>query len=99
MDETTFLLVDGCIDELHDLAQELRVNLDDNNVELVVHVTHAEVGDVPVSCQYYFVDHRVRTLFWLHKNSEATKNVLSGLQGIYDPSHIGASCGTYMPRR
>ncbi|KAG1798368.1 hypothetical protein EV424DRAFT_470327 [Suillus variegatus] len=40
------------------------------------------------SCQYYFVDHETRTLFWLHVYDKATETVFDDLQGVRDPSHI-----------
>ncbi|OAX38259.1 hypothetical protein K503DRAFT_718438 [Rhizopogon vinicolor AM-OR11-026] len=87
MDKTTFRLVDGCVDALHNLARTKSVNLENDNIELVVHVEQAE-DNAPVPCEYYFVDHVTRTLFWLHENDHATDNIFSGLQGVYDPSHI-----------
>jgi hypothetical protein len=91
MDPTTFSLVDACVDKLHDLARINSVNPEDHNIELVVHITQDEVN----VCQYYFVDHATQTLFWLHPHVQATDSIFSGLRGVYDPSHIGASCRTY----
>jgi len=95
MDESTFNLVDGCINALYQVARENSVDLEDSKIELVVQVEQAEDDDAPVSCQYYFIDHATRSLFWLHENDRATENIFSGLRGIYDPSHIGASCRIY----
>ncbi|KAG0697076.1 hypothetical protein DFH29DRAFT_836251 [Suillus ampliporus] len=87
MDETTFRLVDECVDELYDLAHAKSASLQSDEIELVVQLWPAEAEDAQVSCQYYFVDHATRTLFWLHDH-QATENIFSGLQGVADPSHI-----------
>jgi hypothetical protein len=61
----------------------------DDNIELVVQLLPI-AGEM--TCQYYFVDHGARTLFWLHDSHEATTKIFSGLRGVEDPSHIRASC-------
>ncbi|KAG1732668.1 uncharacterized protein EDB91DRAFT_667312 [Suillus paluster] len=88
MDETTFCLIDGYVDGLYDLARAESVNLQIDDIELVVQLWPAEPEDEQVSCQYYFVDHAFRTLFWLHDHDQATVNIFSGLQAVADPSHI-----------
>ncbi|OAX36665.1 hypothetical protein K503DRAFT_285380 [Rhizopogon vinicolor AM-OR11-026] len=92
IDEITFREVDGCVDALYELARNNSVDLTTGDIELVVQL---EVAQDEVSCQYYFVDHKERTVFWLHDPSEATESIFSALQGVYDPSHMGALCGTY----
>lgn len=94
MNATDFRLVDGCVDELHRLALTKSVNIEDNNIELVVQVAQTAVDGAHASCQYYFVDHGNRTLFWLHDHSQVS-DIFCGLRGIYDLSHIGVSCSTY----
>lgn len=59
------------------------------DIELVVQLWPT---DGEMTCQYYFVDHSARTIFWLHDNLEATMNIFSGLRGVNDPSHIRALC-------
>jgi len=63
------------------------VNLKDNNIELVLQVSQAKA-----LCQYYFVDHANRTLFWLQKHVDATNDIFYGLEGVQDPTHVGAFC-------
>ncbi|KAG1767358.1 hypothetical protein EV702DRAFT_1036102 [Suillus placidus] len=84
IDEYSFRLLDKCADELYDLARTKSPNFDADDIELVVQV----VPNKTDSCQYYFVDHATRTLFWLHDHDGATENIFDELQGIYDPSHI-----------
>jgi len=67
MDEATYSLVNGCIDALYDLARRSSVNTEGDDIELVVQVARPKVN---VSCQYYFVDHATRTLFWLHRHEQ-----------------------------
>jgi hypothetical protein len=71
------------------------VNPEDDNIELVVQVTPAKNDGEHVDCKYYYVDHTARTLFWLHDHPGATEDIFCKLRGVYDPSHIGASCRTY----
>ncbi|KAG2344644.1 hypothetical protein BDR05DRAFT_961554 [Suillus weaverae] len=85
MDETTFHLLARCVDELYDMLISRVPSLESDDIELVVQLWLAE-GEM--TCQYYFVDHAARTLFWLHDNREATMNIFSGLRGVDDPSHI-----------
>ncbi|KAG1718140.1 hypothetical protein EDB19DRAFT_1838552 [Suillus lakei] len=87
-DETTFRLIDECVNGLYDLARAESASLEADDIELVVQLPQLEVEGAQVSCQYYFVDHAARTLFWLHDNDQATVNIFSGLQGVVDPSHI-----------
>ncbi|KAG2151069.1 uncharacterized protein EDB93DRAFT_318904 [Suillus bovinus] len=85
MDETTFHLLAKCVDGLYDMARANSACLEACDVELVVQLWPTE-GEM--TCQYYFVDHKSRILFWLEDNHEATTNIFSGLRGVYDPSHI-----------
>ena len=91
INETTFHLVDKCVDALYTLCAE-SIDLEDNDIELVLQVSHSGDSGADASCQYYFVDHVRRTLFWLQNNVQATDDIFYGLRGIYDLSHIGASC-------
>ena len=59
-----------------------------DDIELVVQL-HVGQGD-EVFCQYYFVDHKARILFWLHDTHEVAKNLFGALRGVYDLSHMGA---------
>lgn len=86
MDETTFHLLAECVDRLYETARAKSAHLKADNIELVLQLWLSE-GEM--TCQYYFVDHAARTLFWLHDN-EATMNIFSGLRGVNDPSHIRA---------
>ncbi|KAG1751741.1 hypothetical protein EDB19DRAFT_1197946 [Suillus lakei] len=81
-----FGLMDRCADELYDMARTKSPNIDADDIELVVQVVPNQAN----SCQYYFVDHATRTLFWLHDqdHDQATKNIFYGFPGVYDPSHI-----------
>ncbi|KAG1859074.1 hypothetical protein C8R48DRAFT_714446 [Suillus tomentosus] len=86
MDETTFHLLAGCVDGLYDMARAKSTSLEPEDIELVVQLWPIE-GEM--TCQYYFVDHAARTLFWLHDtNHETTMNIFSGLRGVDDLSHI-----------
>jgi hypothetical protein len=86
MGETTFHLLGGCLDKLYDMARAKSASLEaDDNIELVVQLLPI-AGEM--TCQYYFVDHGARTLFWLHDSHEATTKIFSGLRGVEDPSHI-----------
>lgn len=90
MDETTFHLLAECVDGLYDMARAKLTSLEAEDIELVVQLWPTE-GEI--TCQYYFVDHAARTLFWLHDtNHETTVNIFSGLRGVDDPSHIRALC-------
>jgi hypothetical protein len=93
MDEATSCLVDGYVDELHNLACTKSVNLEDDDIDLFVQLEAKLDGNV--SCGYYFIDHAARTLFWLHDHDTAMDDIFDGLRGIYDPSHISASCRIY----
>ncbi|KAG1751712.1 hypothetical protein EDB19DRAFT_1197425 [Suillus lakei] len=86
IDEYFFRLMDRCADELYGLARTKSPNIDADHIELVVQV----VPDRRDSCQYYFVDHATRTLFWLHDHDhdQATENIFDKFPGVYDPSHI-----------
>ena len=88
MDETCNF-INECVDTLYGLCPE-SVNLEDNNIELVLHVSQDDA-----LCRYYFVDHANRTLFWLQRHIDATSDIFCGLEGIHDPSHVGAFCRTY----
>ncbi|KAG2112941.1 hypothetical protein BD769DRAFT_1491475 [Suillus cothurnatus] len=83
IDEYSFRLMDRCAEELYDLART-KPNFDANAIELVVQVVPNQAD----SCQYYFVDHATRTLFWLHDHDGAAENILDGIHGVCDPSHI-----------
>ncbi|OJA17074.1 hypothetical protein AZE42_09252 [Rhizopogon vesiculosus] len=89
VDEAAFHLVDECVDELRSLACTRAVDLEDNDIELVVQVAQAGVDSEHSPCQYYFVDHANRSLFWLHDHDEVTNDIFCGLGGITDDSHIG----------
>ena len=93
IDETTFHLVDGCVDTLYTLCAE-SVDLGDNDIELVLQLSHSGSTGANPLCQYYFVDHANRTLFWV-QDHQATDDIFCGLHGIYDPSHVGAFCNIY----
>lgn len=84
INEYSFRLMDRCADVLYDLARRNLPNIDADDIELVVQVVLNQAD----SCQYYFVDHATRTLFWLHDYDRATENIFDGLQGVSDPSHI-----------
>ncbi|KAG1775692.1 hypothetical protein EV702DRAFT_1116121 [Suillus placidus] len=92
VDCNMFGLLDGWVDELNKLAQTNSVDLGADNIELVVQLVQTEAEDAEVLCHYYFVDHRARTLFWLHDRlhdpDQATGDIFSGLRGVTDPSHI-----------
>jgi hypothetical protein len=78
--------MDKCAEELYDLART-KPNFDANAIELVVQVVPNQAD----SCHYYFVDHATRTLFWLHDHDGAAENILDGIHGVCDPSHIRTS--------
>ncbi|KAG1750422.1 uncharacterized protein EDB91DRAFT_1046022, partial [Suillus paluster] len=84
MDEASFRLMDRCMDALYDLARTKLANLKAEDTELFVQVAQPQAN----SCQYYFVNHSNRTLFWLHNHNEATDDIFDGLRGVRDPSHI-----------
>ncbi|KAG2125742.1 hypothetical protein DEU56DRAFT_563875 [Suillus clintonianus] len=86
IDESSFRLMDRCVDELYDRGRTITPNFDANDIELVVQVVPAHTD----YCQYYFVDHTTRTLFWLHDqdHNEATYNIFDDFRGVCDPSHI-----------
>lgn len=83
--ERSFRLMDRCADALYDLARTKKPNFDADDIELVVQPVSA---NQPGSCQYYFVDHETRTLFWLHAHDQATNSVFDDIEGVCDPSHI-----------
>ncbi|KAG1838586.1 hypothetical protein DFJ58DRAFT_813794 [Suillus subalutaceus] len=91
MDRSMFELLDKCVDELNELAKTKSVDLGADDIELVVQLAQTETGDAQVFCYYYFIDHKARTLFWLHDYNQATDDIFSGLRGVADPSHIGYS--------
>jgi hypothetical protein len=98
IDENVFRALDGCVDALYDeLLCDDSGDIGTDHIELVVQLTveQTEVWQTEVNCRYYFVDHKARILFWLHDPHEATENLFGTLRGVYDPSHMGASCGTY----
>lgn len=82
--ERSFRLMDRCADALYDLARTKKLNFGADDIELVVQPVS---GHQP-GCQYYFVDHVTRTLFWLHAHDQAKNNVFDDIEGVYDPSHI-----------
>lgn len=84
LDETTFDMLAGCVDGLYDMAAN-SASPEAADIELVVQLWPT---DGEMTCQYYFVDHSARTLFWLHDNREGIMNIFSGLRGVHDPSHI-----------
>jgi len=71
-------------------ASNIRKDIEDGHIQLVVQREEVET----VSYKYYFVDHRFRKLFWLDNHSEAAKSLFGVLHGVYDLSHMGASCVT-----
>ncbi|KAG1816808.1 uncharacterized protein BJ212DRAFT_175916 [Suillus subaureus] len=77
--------MDRCADELYDLARTKLPNIDADDIELVVQVVLNQAD----LCQYYFVDHATRTLFWLHDyDRETENNIFDGFSGVCDLSHI-----------
>jgi hypothetical protein len=104
VDRNLFGLLDGCVDALYKQARIQSGDLGADDIELVVQLaqTDSEAEGAQVLCYYYFVDHTARILFWLHDrlydrlrdHHQATDDVFSGLQGVADPSHIRALCGT-----
>jgi hypothetical protein len=93
IDEAKFRTVAECVDALYDLARMMSVDLAADDIELVVQLEEGQAG---VSCQYYFVDHNARTLFWLHDPHEAIEHLFSAVRVVYGLSHMSASCGTYV---
>ncbi|KAG2359341.1 hypothetical protein BDR07DRAFT_221803 [Suillus spraguei] len=79
-----FHLMDRCADELCNAARRKSPNFDADDIELVVQVVPNQTD----SCQYYFVDHATRTLFWLDDHDQATETIFDDLRGVCDPSHI-----------
>ncbi|KAG1787255.1 uncharacterized protein HD556DRAFT_1521457 [Suillus plorans] len=74
------------------MARANPTSLEDEDIELLVQLWLTE-GEI--TCQYYFIDHAARTLFWLHDTShETTVNIFSGLRGVDDPSHTLNLCWT-----
>jgi hypothetical protein len=93
IDENVFSAVDGCVSALYDdLLRDDSGDIGIDDIELVVQL---KVRQTEVYCQYYFVDHKARILFWLHDPSKATEILFGMLPGVYDLSHMGAPCGTY----
>jgi hypothetical protein len=92
IDEAKFRTVAGYVDALFDLARMKSVDLAADDIELVVQLEEGQAG---VSCQYYFVDHNARILFWLHDPHEVTVRLFSAVQVVYGLSHMSTSCGTY----
>ncbi|KAG2133826.1 uncharacterized protein EDB93DRAFT_1173652 [Suillus bovinus] len=84
INEHLFRLMDRSADDLCDLARRQSPTFDVDDIELVVQVVPNQTD----SCQYYFVDHATRTLFWLHAYDQATETIFDGFQGVCDPSHI-----------
>ena len=66
------------------------VDLEGNDIELVLQLSRSGSPGANPLCQYYFVDHASRTLFWVQDHVHATDDIFCGLRGIYDPSHVGA---------
>ena len=66
------------------------VDLEDNDIELVLQLSRSGSPGANPLCQYYFVDHANRTLFWVQDHLKATEDIFCGLRGINDPSHVGA---------
>jgi type III secretory pathway component EscU len=91
INEVTFRTVDECTDALCNIARNKLVDLTDD-IELVVQLEVEQTSEV--SCKYYFVDHKARTLFWLVDLNEETEGIFSAIQ-VYDLTHMGASCRTY----
>jgi hypothetical protein len=87
--ENVFLALDGCVDALYELLYSDPGRLV-SDIELVVQLTveQNEVGQTEVNCQYYFVDHAFRVLFWLHDPKKVAESLFSALRGVYDPSHM-----------
>jgi hypothetical protein len=93
IDENVFRALDGCVDVLYDgLLCDDSEDIGTDDIELVVQLTveQNEVGQTEACCQYYFVDHKARILFWLHDTHEVAKNLFGALRGVYDLSHMGA---------
>ncbi|KAJ8598064.1 hypothetical protein M405DRAFT_927825, partial [Rhizopogon salebrosus TDB-379] len=85
IDEAKFRTVAECVDALYDLARMKSVDLAADDIELVVQLEEGQAG---VSCQYYFVDHNARTLFWLHDPHEAIEHLFSAVRVVYGLSHM-----------
>ncbi|KAJ8598063.1 hypothetical protein M405DRAFT_855331 [Rhizopogon salebrosus TDB-379] len=85
IDEAKFRTVAGYVNALFDLARMKSVDLAADDIELVVQLEEGQAG---VSCQYYFVDHNARTLFWLHDPHEATVRLFGAVQVVYGLSHM-----------
>ena len=79
------------MDILYRLLAE-SVNVADDDVELFLQVSQAYDS---WSCQYYFVDHANRTLFWLQDYVDAEWDIFCGLEGVDNLGHMGTSCRTY----
>ncbi|KAJ8586110.1 hypothetical protein M405DRAFT_377978 [Rhizopogon salebrosus TDB-379] len=87
IDENVFSAVDGCVSALYDdLLRDDSGDIGIDDIELVVQL---KVRQTEVYCQYYFVDHKARILFWLHDPSKATEILFGMLPGVYDLSHMG----------
>jgi hypothetical protein len=88
INENLFRALDGCVDALYDdLLCDDSGDIATDDIELVVQLT---LEKNEVCCQYYFVDHNARMLFWLHNPKKVAESLFSALQGVYDPSHMGA---------
>ncbi|KAJ8598069.1 hypothetical protein M405DRAFT_802979 [Rhizopogon salebrosus TDB-379] len=87
IDENLFRALDGCVGALYDdLLCDDSGDIGTDDIELVVQLT---LEKNEVYCQYYFVDHNARMLFWLHDPKKVAESLFSALQGVYDPSHMG----------
>ncbi|KAJ8586107.1 hypothetical protein M405DRAFT_377999 [Rhizopogon salebrosus TDB-379] len=92
IDKNVFLAVDMCVAALYgNLLRDVSGDIRTDSIELVVQlkVLQTEAGQTQVYCQYYFVDHKARILFWLHDPHKATENLFGALPGVYDLSHMG----------
>ena len=72
------------IDELLNFATHHGLNMTGSGeVELVV-----QLENLTVKCEYYFVDHLNRSLFWIQEQDG--KDLCDGVRGVREMGHISA---------
>ena len=73
-------------DYLQNILRRDQPTIQLNDYDLVLDIMHLQGGRIQWS--YYYVCHKTRCLFWLHK-CDATR-IISELSGVKSPAHVSA---------
>jgi hypothetical protein len=94
-DSETLLFIDNNVRTVHDFLRAHAVQLEPG-VDLVL--DEYIYSDQSKGCQYYFVNHRDRCVFWMDKAESIMFPITQELNGITSASHIRKSGSPSRPQ-